>query len=207
MSYSSLGIAGCEFKNITPNIDSIAKNGVFFKNAHTTVGLCQPSRSVWMTGLYPWNNGALGFNCINQKAETLISILKQKNYITGIIGKSEHLCPSNKFDWSFTVKGYDSVSGYGKNIESYYNYSKAFFLSSPSPFFLMINSHYPHRAFEKNTRYDSNRVKVPDFLPDYPETRKELAQYYEGVTRCDILVGEILRALKESIPEGIASLM
>lgn len=198
MSYMSLGKSGCEFSDITPNIDALGEQGVFFKNAHTTVGLCQPSRSVWMTGLYPWNNGALGFNCVRNEVTTLINILKNKGYCTGIIGKSEHLCPEHKFNWSCDIKGYDPLTGYGKNIGAFYNFSKAFFQSAPTPFFYMVNSHYPHRPFEQKTRYDRRKVKVPEFLPDYPETRLEMAQYYEGVTRCDMTVGEIIRALKET---------
>ena len=198
MSYGSLGMSGCEIPDITPNIDKLGDDGVFFTNAHTTVGLCQPSRSVWMTGLYPWNNGALGFNCIKHDVETLPNILKKRGYCTGIIGKAEHLCPHSSFNWNQIILGYDKLLGHGKNIESYYNLSKAFFASAPSPFFLMINSHYPHRPFEKNTRYSPDRVRVPEFLPDIPEVRMEIAQYYEGVKRCDITVGEIVRALKET---------
>lgn len=198
MSYGSSGMAGCDLPDITPNLDKLGEDGVFFTNAHTTVGLCQPSRSVWMTGLYPWNNGALGFNCINNNIETLPNILKNRGYCTGIIGKAEHLCPHQSFKWNQTILGYDKLLGHGKNIDSYYAFCKAFFLSAPSPFFLMVNSHYPHRPFEKKTRYRPEHVKVPDFLPDISEVRTELAQYYEGVKRCDMTVGEIIRALKET---------
>lgn len=198
MSYNSTGMSGCEIPDITPNLDKLGQEGVFFENAHTTVGLCQPSRSVWMTGLYPWNNGAVGFNCINEHITTLPDILKNRGYTTGIIGKAEHLCPDHKFKWSQKILGYDKITGQGKNINAYYNFCKSFFSSVPDPFFLMVNSHYPHRPFEKKTRYDPSSVKVPGFLPDIPEVRTELAQYYEGVKRCDLTVGEIIRALKES---------
>lgn len=43
MSYFSTGLAGCQFPSITPTLDELGKQGVFFTNAHTTVGLCQPS--------------------------------------------------------------------------------------------------------------------------------------------------------------------
>jgi len=39
---------------------------------------------------------------------------------------------------------------------------------------------------------------VPGFLPDLPNVRKEIAQYYSSAHRCDETVGEVLRALKES---------
>jgi N-sulfoglucosamine sulfohydrolase len=44
---------------------------------------------------------------------------------------------------------------------------------------------------------------VPPYLPDVPETRKDLAMYYDEITRLDGLVGEFLAALaKESAEEN-----
>jgi N-sulfoglucosamine sulfohydrolase len=38
---------------------------------------------------------------------------------------------------------------------------------------------------------------VPGFLPDLPDIRREIAQYYSSVRRCDDTVGMILRVLEE----------
>lgn len=46
--------------------------------------------------------------------------------------------------------------------------------------------------------YKPEEVAVPGFLPDLPNVRKEMAQYYSSAHRCDETVGEVLRALKES---------
>ena len=46
--------------------------------------------------------------------------------------------------------------------------------------------------------YAPQDVPVPLFLPDLPPVRRELAQYYASVHRCDQTVGQILRALAES---------
>jgi N-sulfoglucosamine sulfohydrolase len=80
----------------------------------------------------------------------------------------------------------------------------------------MANSHDPHRPFhgslqEKNKFknklkditppsrvYREEEICVPGFLPDIPEVRKEIAQYYSSVLRCDDTVGAVLRALGES---------
>ena len=45
----------------TPNLDRLAAQGRYFSKAHVTVAVCQPSRQSMLTGLYPPNNGALGF--------------------------------------------------------------------------------------------------------------------------------------------------
>lgn len=198
MSYFSTGLSGCEFSSITPTLDELGKQGVFFTNAHTTVGLCQPSRSVWMTGLYHWNNGDTGFNNVFNHVPTLIEILNNKGYCTGIIGKAEHLSPTHKFDWNFKVNGYTKFAHWGKDAERYYKLTKAFLTTTEKPFFLMINSHFPHRPFDKKSRYNEDDVEVPAFLPNTPEVRKEIALYYEGVSRCDHTVKRVLDALKET---------
>jgi N-sulfoglucosamine sulfohydrolase len=42
------------------------------------------------------------------------------------------------------------------------------------------------------------KVPVPGFLPDLPDVRRELAEYYTSVWRADKTTGELLRALDES---------
>lgn len=197
MSYSSTGLSGCSLQNITPTLDWLGKNGAFFTNAHTTVGLCQPSRSVWMTGLYPWENGATGFNPIHSHIRTLIDIMYRK-YCTGIIGKAEHLGPESCFKWDLKISGYSTLCKSGKQTKPFYEFTKTFLSNATKPFFLMINSHHPHRAFPKSSRYDEKDIEVPGFLPNVSETRKELCFYYEGVRRCDDTVRVVLDALNET---------
>src|SRR5215831_4579788 len=49
---------GCYGRPVhTPNIDSLAKEGVVFTNAHCQIALCSPSRSSVMTGLRPDTTG------------------------------------------------------------------------------------------------------------------------------------------------------
>ena len=42
----------------TPNIDRLAKEGVKYTNAYSTVGVCAPSRFSIITGMYPVRLGA-----------------------------------------------------------------------------------------------------------------------------------------------------
>lgn len=47
---------GCAGNHIikTPNLDSIAADGVLFSNAYTSTPSCTPARSAILTGLSPW---------------------------------------------------------------------------------------------------------------------------------------------------------
>ncbi|HUU31044.1 MAG TPA: sulfatase-like hydrolase/transferase, partial [Phycisphaerae bacterium] len=130
--------------------------------------------------------------------------------------------------------------GNGRNPALYYRYAREFFQQAKDagkPFFLMANSHDPHRPWAgseakkslagggrgknravgkaaaapsdkaetpaaayppPNRIYKPEEIAVPGFLPDLPDVRKEMAQYYSSAHRCDQTVGEVLRALEES---------
>ena len=46
--------------------------------------------------------------------------------------------------------------------------------------------------------YDPKDVPIPSFLPDTSETREELAQYYQSVSRIDQGVARLVKILKEA---------
>ena len=50
MNYDSPGFTGCRVPDITPNLDRLATEGMWFQQAHVTVAVCQPSRECIMTG-------------------------------------------------------------------------------------------------------------------------------------------------------------
>src|SRR5947208_16641736 len=80
MNYDTPGFAGGKVPDITPNLDKLASEGIYFKKAHVTVAVCQPSRSVLMTGRYPHRNGAEGFNPIRADVPTLGEQLRAAGY-------------------------------------------------------------------------------------------------------------------------------
>ena len=47
-------------------------------------------------------------------------------------------------------------------------------------------------------RFRAEQVPVPGFLPDLPEIRQELSEYYASVHRADQIVGAVLKALDEA---------
>jgi N-sulfoglucosamine sulfohydrolase len=217
MDYHSLGVTGCKVPDITPNIDALAKQGMLFTQAHVTAAVCQPSRSALMTGRFPHRNGAMGFEPIDPKTPTLEQSLNKAGYLNGIMAKVGHLAPRECFMWDLVVDALEL--GEGRDAGLYYKLCTEYFnraRTEGKPFFLMANSQDPHRPFagsggEKATAekrkvafpgatrtYRPEEVTVPDFLPDLPDVRKEIAQYFTSVHRCDETVGQILRALKES---------
>src|SRR6266508_5795968 len=72
LNWDSLGVTGSPVRGVSPNIDRLAGEGIRFTNAHVTVAICQPSRNVLLTGRYPQNTGALGFEDIRAGVPTLV---------------------------------------------------------------------------------------------------------------------------------------
>lgn len=215
MNYNTPGFAGGKPDGITPNIDRLAAEGFYFAHAHVTIAVCQPSRSALMTGKYPHRNGAMGYEPIADGVVPLTERLRRAGYFNGIIGKEDQLAPRETFGWDVYVQTLDEDNGYGRDPGVYYNYARSFFEQAKAagkPFFLMANSHDPHRPFAgsaverkrwgANTKvsrqYGAEDVDVPRFLPDLPDVRTEIAEYCTSARRADETVGEILRALRES---------
>ena len=96
MNYDSPGCYGSRTPDITPNIDSLASEGMAFTNAHVTIAVCMPSREVLMTGRYPYRNGGEGFEPIRKDVPTLQEQLHEAGYLNGILGKENHLAPVEK---------------------------------------------------------------------------------------------------------------
>jgi N-sulfoglucosamine sulfohydrolase len=220
MTYNSIGVFGCKLPGITPNIDKLASEGMRFMHAFSNTAVCQPARQSFLTGRFPHNNGAEGFEPINEDVPTLPELLKKAGYFNGILGKEIHHQPVEKFRWDFipfkTEKDSLWRKGESRSPALFKEYSARFFQMAKAqqqPFFLVANSHDPHRPFVGsaadtaefgNTRlpvtrqFSPEEIDVPAYLPDIPDVRKETAQYYGSVYRADQNIGAVLDALDKS---------
>ena len=214
MNWDSPGCFGGAAPEITPNIDRLADEGIRFFNAHVNIAICTPSRSVILTGLYPQNNGAKAFQRILPHIKTLPHILNENGFLCGTIGKP--LNQQELFRWSVTYQwqGVGDENEWGRDPNVYKEFCSSFFQmakGSKQPFFLMASSHDPHRPYGggKNGKKHFERIKssktftnqevvVPEFIPDLPDTRKEMAAYCTSVRRLDDMMGTILDELKKS---------
>lgn len=85
--YDAMGFMGHPFLE-TPNIDSLAKNGVHLKNAFVTTSLCSPSRASILTGVYAHRHHVVDNQHPIPKGTIFISQYLQKaGYDTAFIGK------------------------------------------------------------------------------------------------------------------------
>jgi len=204
----------------TPHLDRLAGEGVRFTQAYATTASCSPSRSVLLTGLHTHTSGQYGLAHARHNQHTfewvksLPALLR--GYRTGIIGK-EHVKPGAVYPFEARVS--EGLQG-NRDVAAMARHAAAFFAARDArPFFLVVGYSDPHRAGNpqngwrgfandrpyagvERVRYAPADVIVPAHLPDAPEVREELAEYYESVSRLDQGVGLVLHALAESARAG-----
>ncbi len=83
----TLGCYGNDFV-ATPNIDSLARDGVLFENAFVQSPICAPSRGSFLTGRYPRTTRLRQNGQIMPPDEKPISrLLADEGYVAGLVGK------------------------------------------------------------------------------------------------------------------------
>jgi arylsulfatase A-like enzyme len=175
----------------TPNINQLADEGLVFDNAFLTTSSCSPSRCSILTGRYPHSTGAAELHMPLPKDQLLFAgELQKAGYYTVSAGKY-HIGPKRaEFD---TIYG-GHPSGYEFWMEAIQNRPK------DKPFFMWFAALDPHRKYHPNTIDEPHKpedVLVPSFLPDADSTRKDLALYYDEISRLDDYLGQIMAELKK----------
>jgi len=125
LGYGELSVQGSK-DILTPNIDSIARNGVRFTDGYVTCPVCSPTRAGLMTGRYQqrfgheFNPGPQGTEAnvfgLPLTETTLPQRMKQLGYATGMVGKW-HL--GNREGYYPTDRGFDEFYGFLGGAHSY----------------------------------------------------------------------------------------
>jgi arylsulfatase A-like enzyme len=176
----------------TPMLDKLAAEGMRFDRAVLTCSSCSPSRASILTGRYPHNTGAEQLHWpLPASQVTLPELLRGGGYWTVSCGKW-HLgsAAHEKFD--------RVVEGDGKWVQVLRDRPR------DKPFFAWLAAHDAHRPYKENAIREPHRpseVVVPPYLADCEETRRDLALYYDEVSRLDGAVGDVLAELDR---QGIA---
>jgi len=212
MNFDSSNVYGCKIKDLTPNLDRLAAEGLRFQYAYSTVAVCQPVRQTMQCGLYPHRSGSMGFFPLKPHVRTLNQQLHDAGYLISMYGKIKHNQPGDKFCVD------DPIDGISRKPSKMAEATRAFLKRAKQegrPFFHNVNCYDPHRPFigmkgvddlaegEVPSRYikPEEVTEVPGFLEDLPDVRRELAGYYTNVRRLDDAVGAVMKVLEE---EGFA---
>lgn len=178
--------------NPTPNIDSLAEEGVLLANCFCTNSICTPSRATIMTGQYSHRNGVFTLKGkIPAEKQTLAKLMKQAGYETAVVGKWHLVAEPSTFDYycvlpgqgwyhnpEFRVRGKqpwpkNTIRVKKHSSDAITDKSLAWLKNrkhKDKPFFLMHHFKAPHDDFENAERYDflyeDDTIPEPESLRD-----------------------------------------
>ena len=177
----------------TPSFDRVAREGVLFNHAYCSEPTCSPSRAAILTGQQFWRleDASVFGGTLKDKFPTYPVLLEEAGYQTGSTGKA----------WgpgSWIDGGWKENPG-GRTYASF----RQFLESVPrgEPFCYWQGTPDAHRPYNRELTLKSGRtpeeVQLPPFLPDRPEVRMDILDYYAEIERFDQLVGQMLDVLNE----------
>ncbi|NWK55846.1 sulfatase-like hydrolase/transferase [Verrucomicrobiaceae bacterium N1E253] len=215
-----------DMKQLTPHIDTIARDGVRLTNAYMSGCVCSPSRAGLMTGRYQQrfgydNNLPPGHqNGVDLNETFGVKRLQKMGYRTGLIGKWHLGYPEEMHP---NKRGYDWFYGLLQGSRGYFPYEK------PSPHRVILDNDKPtkeegyitDRLGTAACRFIKENKDKPFYLfvsftsPHGPlQPKKEDLKRLEHITgkgrknyaglvvSLDDNVGKILKVIKESGLEG-----
>jgi arylsulfatase A-like enzyme len=194
----------------TPNFERFAREGVVCQNHFSQGTVCSPSRGCIVTGCYPHTHGLMGlvhrgWALDTTKCPPLPALLRDHGYETHLFGfQHEHYDPA--------------ALGYQENHPSKNHYANHVVdglvewlrqratSGADRPFFIgagtaevhrmgMNPSGFKHEAYTPAAR---EAVSVPPWMPDIPEIREDLSDFYGAVGFLDRQFGRLLDALDKT---------
>src|SRR5689334_5304806 len=178
----------------TPTFDRVAREGALFINAYSAAPSCTPSRAAMLTGraVHQLEEGGNLWSALPSKFAVYPDLLEKAGYKVGFTRKGWG--PGN-----FKAGGRQRNPA-GDEFKSFAEFFGQ--LPKDKPFCFWFGSQDPHRPYEKGSGARSGmkaeNVRVPAFLPDTPEVRSDILDYYYEVERFDRESGEILRLLENA---------
>ncbi|MDA3929343.1 MAG: sulfatase [Prolixibacteraceae bacterium] len=202
----------------TPVLDKLASSSLVYDNAFATVGVCAPSRSSIITGMYPISIGThnmrtgrdyagWGTRVYNGDSEakdingTPIShysavIPSHVKCFTEYLRAAGYYCTNNaKTDYQFAppVTAWDASGN-----DAHWKNRK-----DGQPFFAVFNHEVTHESrmwMNKNLEMTVNpdSVPLPAYFPENPIVRQDVARNYSNIELLDAQIGERLTELEEA---------
>ncbi len=187
----------------TPNIDSLAREGMKFNSVFAASPTCSPSRAAIFTGLWPQRNGTMGNHTdCRPGIKSLPDYLRPLGYRVVAVNKTD-VRPDSVFDWEYLPATLPTNHKFRRYRDEGLDTSKVdAFLAEHvrdhpgQPLCLLLGDNGPHVVWETNRTYNPAALPMNPLLVDTPKTRLALANYYQDITTTDARLGEVLASLR-----------
>ena len=189
----------------TPNIDSLAQQGVLYTNVYMPAPVCSASRSSIITGVMATTFGAQNHHSSRTK-ESAINLPEGLKTIPEVFKKEGYFTFNNgKDDYNFV---YDRLDLYSQDYKVHPLYGKSGIhlefstLKVNQPFFGQIQMYGGKEIFSSTfkdrvkTPVDRSKIVLPPYLPNHPVIIEEYANHLDAIQITDDKVGEIIQNLR-----------
>ncbi|MFN8354135.1 MAG: sulfatase [Spirosomataceae bacterium] len=199
---------GCYGEKVakTPHLDQLAAEGTRYTNAFTCAGVCAPSRSTIITGMFQTAIGTQHMRTLKPFGAAADAYPPDYTPYSAVLPnavkcfseylrKAGYYCTNNeKQDYQFEAP----VTAWDENS------NKAHWRNRPAgkPFFAVFNLMVTHesqvwmRAKEPLLVHPQD-VVVPPYYPDVPAVREDIARHLSNVMIMDKQAGDLLQQLKD----------
>ena len=185
---------------VTPHLDRLAAQGVRYVNAFAPVGVCAPSRSSLILGLYAPAAGTQHMRsatAIPPGVRLFPQVLREAGYYATNNAKEDYnlaRTPPDAWDES-------SPRAHWRNRKPGQPFFAVFNLGSTHEAQIRLPEEEHRRQTAGFAAHDPAMAPVPPYHPDLPEVRRDWARYADRITLMDRQAGAILRQLDE---DGLA---
>lgn len=189
----------------TPNLNTLAEDGIRYAKCFTANPICSPSRSSMMVGVYQ-NKINAGHHRSNRDVplpepyKPLTYWLRKAGYTT-ILGSDKVMDNGRKTDVNFKTTLLGTWDG-KKSFGLFDKYDKV--TAADQPFFAQIQFKVTHRGdWWDSIRsisphpVDPAQVELPSYLADHPVIRLDWAKYLDQIEYMDHEVGVLIQDLKQ----------
>ena len=182
----------------TPSINRLAEKSTVFTNYFCCAPQCSPSRAGMFSGLVPHRNGMIGLAHrgfkLKKDIEYLPRILAKNGYRTILFGIQHEARHGNQNELGyqeFSPAETRSCADIGQMVVEFLEQKQN------EPFFISAGVFETHQRYPIVENPDKN-IRVPEFLPDSIEAKKDIAGLNILVQRVDQTIGKIVSALENT---------
>ena len=186
----------------TPNISLLAAEGVRFTRMFSVYGVCAPSRSSIITGMYPNSIGSMDMRTVTANRDNAslpnyeaVPPAEVKCFTEYLRGAGYYCTNNSKTDYQFKPP----ITAWDENSKTATWRHRA----PGQPFFAVFNIEITHESGiwvrqDQPLRVDPAKVKVPPYFPqNNPVIRRDIARVYDNIMLMDDKVGQLLDELRD----------